>query len=120
MKINFAILKHTLLDQSFHFDLLIKNGNILNCWQFNSSPTNCDDSEILFCKKIFDHRLKYLTYEGEISDNRGWVSRTTNGILNIETQNSKQVIFRVANDNFKGRFSLTKTALNWIFSKVSD
>jgi len=73
----FVIQKHQT-DQDVHWDLMLEEGEHLATWQVSLPPSEW--SEIpLPCQKIFDHRLKYLTYEGLLSDDRGEVRIVASG-----------------------------------------
>ncbi len=51
----------------------------LATWQFSAAPTHLAPGESLSCRKLPDHRLAYLTYEGPIRGNRGEVRRVEAG-----------------------------------------
>ncbi len=77
----FVCLRHTI-NNDIHWDLMFQHGDILSTWQINMAPEKWhlnNSSSCIPCKKIFDHRLKYLDYKGPISDNRGLVSRIASG-----------------------------------------
>ncbi|MBN2376610.1 MAG: hypothetical protein JXD22_09420 [Sedimentisphaerales bacterium] len=58
--------------QHLHWDLMLRTNTVLATWQITEPPENWPKKTIN-CTKIFDHRLKYLTYQGPLSDNRGHV-----------------------------------------------
>lgn len=76
-----AVLKHTVADET-HWDLMLEaeEGMPLLTWRVPSSPTiwlnGRSELEVI---RIGDHRPIYLTYEGEISGNRGYVTREASG-----------------------------------------
>ena len=74
---DFVVQEHIIDDQT-HWDLMLRCGERLLTWKVDLHPSRWSDTEI-FCKKVFDHRLKYLTYEGPISDNRGFVRVAVRG-----------------------------------------
>ena len=120
MNLNYSIIKHTLSDYTFHYDFLIKKNDILQCWQF-SSIANIEIGELIFCKKIFDHRLKYLNYQGPISNNRGKVQIIQNGFLEIIIQEDNLVRFRIDSELLNGNFEIRKIQSEaWEFKKLSD
>lgn len=75
---DFVVQEHKTSFHSVHWDLMVRCGEILLTWQFMVPPEKWSDSEIE-CKKIHDHRLKYLNYEGPISDDRGYVKIVARG-----------------------------------------
>ena len=52
---------------------MLEKGDSLATWQVEQQPGDWD-KESIPCRKIFKHRLKYLTYEGPVRDDRGEVS----------------------------------------------
>ena len=72
IKMNDFVIQEHIIDDQSHWDFMVRCGEILLTWQIDTPPEKWSESEMI-CKKIFDHRLKYLTYEGPISDNRGYV-----------------------------------------------
>ena len=102
----FVIQKHQK-DQDVHWDLMLQEGDHLTTWQTPAPPERW--SEIpLHCQKIFDHRLKYLTYEGPLSNNRGEVYIVTAGTYQpIQiTENDWQI--RLESDSMSGLLGLRK------------
>jgi len=77
----YVILRHEGVDQP-HFDLMFQTavGSKLVTWRSQVwRPT-----ESVNVEKIGDHRMAYLTFEGELSGNRGSVRRVEQGICNVE------------------------------------
>jgi hypothetical protein len=64
----FVVQAHTRNNRT-HYDLMLESGETLKTWQMDSPPDQIPQTTI----KIQDHRLIYLEYEGEISNNRGSV-----------------------------------------------
>ena len=61
-----------------HWDLMLEAEQSLATWKVTAEPSDWYKATTP-CEKIFDHRLKYLTYEGPLSHNRGQVSITAAG-----------------------------------------
>ena len=74
----FVILEHSQLDQPTHWDLMLEEQGKLLTWKVPQPPEKWGDQPI-DCKKIFDHRLKYLDYEGAVSEGRGSVTQSETG-----------------------------------------
>ncbi len=81
----FVILKHTLPDETVHWDLMLQQGEVLQTWQLRVPPQQWADAPVI-AQNIFDHRLKYLDYEGPLSDNRGSITRHDRGRYEITSQ----------------------------------
>jgi hypothetical protein len=105
----YVLLKHKNGDD-FHVDFLLDcGGERLLSWQiddekFAGSLVSCVKFFILaeqskqttdtintVCQRIFDHRRLYLDYEGEISENRGHVTRIEWGQWDISATNGRQI-----------------------------
>ena len=74
----FVILEHTQPGQACHWDFMLEQDGKLLTWQVPLPPEQWGEEQVA-CKRIFDHRLKYLEYEGQISGERGSVNRADAG-----------------------------------------
>jgi hypothetical protein len=54
-----------------HFDLMIAQGKTLATFELPCPPAKLARGEPLLIRRLADHRMDYLTYEGEISGGRG-------------------------------------------------
>ena len=100
----FVIHRHVKNDE-VHFDLMIRRGEKLATWSFPEMP----GAAKITGKRNSDHRLKYLTYEGPISSNRGTttiVERASCEILAFEDRHV-EVVFKGA--QLAGRYLLHET-----------
>lgn len=71
----FVILEH---DHPFlHWDLMIEQAGALKTWRLLEQPV---PGKWLAAEGLPDHRTAYLSYEGEVSGNRGMVKRLTSGL----------------------------------------
>ncbi len=102
----FVVQEHRK-DQDVHWDLMLEKGERLATWQTPAPPEQW--SEIpLPCQKLVDHRLKYLTYEGPLSDNRGTVCMVAAGtcLPQLVSENNWQI--RLEGDSITGNLGLLK------------
>lgn len=58
-----------------HFDLMLEKDEVLWTWEWMQLIID----ESLSIRRLFDHRLDYLTYEGPLSQNRGSVNQIAAG-----------------------------------------
>jgi hypothetical protein len=85
----FALLRHTLLDGTWHNDWLIEQPapadplHPLLCFRTQSRP---DRDTRFSARQVPDHRRVYLTYEGPLSQDRGHVQRIAAGLATILSQ----------------------------------
>lgn len=61
-----------------HFDLMLESHRKLLTWEL---PQTLGAAKVLSGKRIADHRMEYLEFEGDISGQRGSVSRIASGSL---------------------------------------
>ena len=73
----FVISEHVMGKQR-HWDLMLEAEGVLATWQVPEAPGLWAQSR-LECRKLPDHRLKYLDYEGPISGSRGTVRIAASG-----------------------------------------
>ena len=76
----FVILHHQMLDDSprpSHWDLMFQQQQELLTWAIKSNPFEVFDQ--IPVRRLPNHRLEYLNYEGEISGGRGMVKQLAKG-----------------------------------------
>ncbi len=108
---DFVIQQHTT-NTGIHWDLMLRLGDVLLTWQVELSPEQWS-AGALCCRRIFDHRLKYLTYEGEISGDRGSVQIYAAGqyeCCNLIVGHSlpESLVVRLFARQFSGELTLTR------------
>ncbi len=120
MEKSFVILEHTC-SGAVHYDFMLEAGDVLATWQFERNPAGLEVGCELICKKIQDHRLAYLTYEGEISGGRGLVKRVAQGSYQQIEVDEACWRFKMSGQLMRGNFLLTKSSLGnsdqWILTR---
>ncbi len=66
----FVILEHNW--PTTHWDFLLEAGEVLRAWRLAEEPAI---GRSIAADRNFDHRTRYLEYEGPLSENRGTVRR---------------------------------------------
>ncbi|HUU85047.1 MAG TPA: DNA polymerase ligase N-terminal domain-containing protein [Phycisphaerae bacterium] len=102
----YAILHHKLPGGE-HWDLLLEQDDTLASWQLSAEPHG-PDALPLAAVRIFDHRKRYLDYEGPISGERGSVTQFDGGELRLLETGGQRWLFELAGRVFRGRFCLTR------------
>lgn len=88
----FVILHHQIpakpgRESSQHWDLMLEDGSELLTWAIQERP---EAGKTIPARQLPNHRLKYLDYEGPISDDRGSVSRfLAGGFVWLERENDR-------------------------------
>ena len=80
LPLEYVVLRHEGVNPP-HFDLMFETsaGSELATWQSAIWPVDRRTT----LARIADHRRTYLTYEGPLSGNRGWVRRIMSGSCRI-------------------------------------
>jgi hypothetical protein len=99
----FVLLEHD--HPHLHLDLMFEVGAVLWTWQLGAFPT--PDSAVE-ARRIFDHRLLYLDYEGPISGNRGQVRRLDGGLYEWQEQAPDRLVALVHGARLAGRLELVQ------------
>ena len=74
----FVVLRHDLPDGSFHFYLMLERGGALATWRISAALGDLPADGAEACR-LDDHRLHYLTHEGDLGGGRGSVRRVDEG-----------------------------------------
>ncbi len=73
-----------------HWDLMLEKSGVLETYRVNFPPEEWGDNPIE-AVKIFDHPLKFLTYEGSVNKGKGKVTIVEAGIYRILSQKENQL-----------------------------
>ncbi|MFQ5415103.1 MAG: DNA polymerase ligase N-terminal domain-containing protein [Phycisphaerae bacterium] len=90
----FVILHHRVA-RGDHWDLMLERDGALMTWRLPREPVGAG-SLPMPARRIGDHRLAYLTYEGPLSRGRGDVRRIDAGTLNITNCTTDRIEFTLS------------------------
>ena len=114
MSSQFVIQKHTKSGNT-HWDLMVQKGDFLQTWRLDKGPKQIPDTQAK-AEKIFDHPLKFLTYEGKVNQGKGSVKIADKGTCEITAQSDGKIEMELAGEILKGEFTLTRiTGNRWQF-----
>lgn len=101
----FVVQEHTTAD-SAHWDLMLESGDALQTWRLHTNPDKIvnDSADAV---KIFDHPLKFLTYEGPVNEGKGRVQIADVGTYEITRQTDDQIEINLTGRILKGKFTMT-------------
>ncbi len=110
----FVIQKHNKAG-SVHWDLMLESGQVLQTYRLDVPPQKLSQQKNPAIK-IFDHPLKFLTYEGSVNQGKGDVKITETGTYRVLSENQESQTFQLQGDILKGKFTLTHIKNNhWQF-----
>jgi hypothetical protein len=105
--LRFVILRHETpagYPRASHFDLMLEQGESLCTWALEKVPIS---GEEVIAERLPDHRLAYLDYEGEVSSERGTVSRVDAGEYERLEESETRFVARVHGHQLQGTLTLT-------------
>lgn len=102
----FVILRHETppgYPKPPHYDLMIQWGEILRTWTLSDWPELGNEVKAV---PDADHRLAYLDYEGEISQDRGHVQRKDEGSCELLAESPEKIHLRLSGRVLQGDLTL--------------
>lgn len=84
---------------------MLELGGVLRTWAMEALPIA---GESTAAEQLQDHRLAYLEYEGEISGERGSVSRVDAGEYEIDEETELAITARMTGQRLKGTLTLVR------------
>lgn len=104
----FVVLRHEMpaaAHRGSHFDLMLQHGDVLWTWAFDQLPA---PALPVSGERLADHRLAYLDYEGDVSGDRGSVTRMDAGEYELLAESVEQIRVRVAGQTLRGTLVIAK------------
>jgi len=118
----FVIQEHTrgLRRRRIHWDFMLEWGNTLRTYRLDKPPQQVLHSPAN-AVKIFDHSLKFLTYQGPVNKGRGSVRIIETGTYQIVHHEHHRIELKLAGSILKGKFTLCHVKGDkWQFSAGSE
>jgi len=91
-----------------HYDLMLQRGQVLATWQLWVSPAGLPAGQAMAAKRIADHRIGYLDYQGPVSGGRGHVTRFDKGTYDLLDVNDTRWRVEFNGRYLAGRFELRR------------
>lgn len=114
----FVMQEHTC-SEDVHWDLMLEADEVLETWRIGLSPKDITDTKTS-AVKIFDHALKFLTYEGALSADKGSVTIADKGTFRIIEQSDRVKQLELNGNILRGSFVLRHLRDDeWEFSPQS-
>jgi bifunctional non-homologous end joining protein LigD len=114
--LRFVIQRHTRDGERPHWDLMLENGTVLETYRVCLPPEDwCDKPAEAV--RIFDHPLKFLSYEGSVNKGKGRVEIADCGTYRILKRDDKRQLLEFAGNVLNGKFVLSQIKnAEWKFS----
>lgn len=113
----FVIQEHAAPD-GVHWDLMLQMGDVLRTWRLAVHPKLIQANTVV-AEHIFDHSLRFLTYEGPVQNQTGSVQIVERGTYMLENQAENQLSLYLQGEILKGYYKLTQqNSRNWLFTSV--
>jgi len=115
----FVIHTHTGYGPT-HYDLMLQEGRSLATWQLAQAPTGLAPGDQLPARRLKDHRLHYLTYEGPVSGDRGRVDLLEAGTYSLLERHEGLWRVEFRGRSLRGTFELLHGGAgeDWTFRRL--
>ena len=114
MSNRFVVQEHTTAD-GVHWDLMLEKGEALRTFRLADPPEDALN-RVVSAVRIFDHPLRFLTYEGPVQKGTGQVRIVDRGACNTLNETPEAVTLELQGTVLRGEFSLARTeGTAWLF-----
>ncbi len=116
----FVVQRHTSSGSPAHWDLMFEAGAALETYRVDASPQEWSNQPAK-AVRIFDHSLKFLTYEGPVNQGRGSVQIADSGTYKVVAENADERVVELDGKVVAGRFLITFVEDNqWKLARAND
>ena len=102
----FVIQEHTT-PNGVHWDLMLEQGDALTTFRLDRPPPAVLEGPVA-AVRIFDHPLRFLTYEGPVQKGTGQVRIVERGTCRLGDQMDGVITMDLQGEILRGRFTLTR------------
>lgn len=106
MSNRFVVQEHTT-PQGVHWDLMIEKGEVLMTFRLPEPPENVRGKAVA-AVRIFDHTLRFLTYEGPVQKGTGQVRIVERGTFQLRAETDDVIALDLEGTILRGGFILTR------------
>jgi len=103
--LRFVIQRHTRDGERPHWDLMLERGEVLETYRVSLPPEDWGVKPVE-AVRIFDHPLKFLSYEGSVNKGKGQVEIADCGTYRVLGRDDKQQLLEFAGNILNGKFVL--------------
>lgn len=102
----FVIQEHTTAE-GIHWDFMLEEDDALTTFRLEEMPTTNPGATVR-AEKIFDHPLRFLTYEGPVQQGTGRVRIVDRGTYRLLASTDRTIVMALDGATLQGHFSLTQ------------
>ncbi len=111
----FVVQEHTT-PEGVHWDLMLEQDGVLITFRLEDEPARSLEHEVR-AVRIFDHPLRFLTYEGPVQKGTGRVRIINHGAYEYRSQSEDLLAFELNGTTLRGDFTLARIKGDeWCFS----
>ncbi len=115
----FVVQEHTK-GKSVHWDFMLELGDTLQTYRLDKPPDEVRHNPAN-ATKIFDHPLRFLTYQGVVNKGRGTIRIIEAGTYQIVHKEHNQIKLGLNGRVLKGKYLLTSIeAAGWQFATANQ
>jgi hypothetical protein len=107
----FVVLEHTTTEE-VHWDLMLEDAGALLTWRLTCPPEEFGSGPVQ-AQRIFDHPLRFLTYEGAVQQNTGTVKRVDKGSCRW-MEKHEPFIVNLSGTFLQGQYQLHRQGPDWV------
>ena len=101
----FVVQKHQKESEPTHWDLMLESGEVLETYRVSLPPEDWGNKPVE-AVKIFDHPLKFLSYEGNVNKGKGRVEIADCGTYRLIEKDENQQRISFAGKLLRGEYQL--------------
>ncbi len=101
----FVIHRHSRQQQQVHWDLMLEVGDALRTYRVNVPPQQWA-SATAEAVRIFDHPLRFLSYQGIVNDGFGRIQRVEQGTYEPLSESDRQLRLQLQGGTLKATITL--------------
>jgi hypothetical protein len=106
MSSRFVVQEHTTPD-GVHWDLMLEKADVLTTFRLKQPPQAASNGAVR-AVRIFDHPLRFLTYEGPVQKGTGKVRIVDRGTCCLIDEADNAITLTVQGEILQGGFTLTR------------
>jgi hypothetical protein len=99
---------------------MLQQGYRLLTWRLPVAPESINNQAIE-TEMIFDHPIRFLTYEGPVQNKTGSIQIVDRGTYTLLKRDGSHFLMELVGEILKGRFHLIHHSLNdWILHRIDE